>query len=393
MHNKVSRRQFLRAAAVAAGAAALAAVRRASGWRTESAAPTPTPSTRAYLPLAFRREPPRVVRVHAATATSWDYQTGWYGEYVDQGVVDDMLERGLLELTRTSSLSDAWAVLLPDYQPGLKIAVKVNLNNATCDSSSNAIDALIEPVNALIRSLVLVGVREDDVWVYDAQRPMPGRFYSRRLYSSARFFDRDGCADEAVSWAIEDESQVISFSFPAMVTRRWLTSLLFRTTYLINMPLLKRHSAVPVTLGFKNHFGSTNNLVGEGNDNPHVYLDPAGPLYRADANPVVDIYANPNIAGKTVLTVGDGLLGADWVAAVPRPWATFGQRSPNSLFFSRDPVAADCVMCDILRAEFGLDEAAYDPLRTAERLGLGLFERGEPWGAGYSRIQYVQVEI
>ncbi len=159
------------------------------------------------------------------------------------------------------------------------------------------------------------------------------------------------------------------------------------------MPILKKHGSHPVTLGFKNHFGSLDNLGGDGDDNPHPYISPGDPRYDPNFSPLVDIYANPNIAGKTALTVGDGLLGAPSVAAIPAPWEnTFGGAA-NSLLFARDSVAIDCVMCDLLRAEWGLNEAAYDYLRLAERRGLGTFERGEPWGSGYGRLQYVRVEL
>jgi hypothetical protein len=50
-------------------------------------------------------------------------------------------------------------------------------------------------------------------------------------------------------------------------------------------------------------------------------------------------------------------------------------------------------MCDLLRAEWGLDHAAYDYLMLAEQWGLGTFEKGDPWGAGYGRLDYRYVEL
>ncbi len=38
-----------------------------------------------------------------------------------------------------------------------------------------------------------------------------------------------------------------------MVTDRWLPDLLYQATYLIHMPIFKKHGTHPVTLGFKNH--------------------------------------------------------------------------------------------------------------------------------------------
>jgi hypothetical protein len=50
-------------------------------------------------------------------------------------------------------------------------------------------------------------------------------------------------------------------------------------------------------------------------------------------------------------------------------------------------------MCDLLRAEWGLDDAAYDYLMLAEEWGLGTFEKGDPWGGGYDRLDYRYVEL
>ncbi len=79
--------------------------------------------------------------------------------------------------------------------------------------------------------------------------------------------------------------------------------------------------------------------------------------------------------------------------------------TPNSLFFSRDRVAIDCVMTDLLVAEDGIGnkERAYDYLFCAQEAGLGVCEGsrsnpgGDPWqtpyGSGYSQIQYVRRDL
>jgi hypothetical protein len=333
-----------------------------------------------------------VVHIHASEATHWDFASGWYGSQVEQSVVNEMVNHGLMQLTGMTSVAAAWGALLPDYAPGQKIAVKVNFNNASCGDSDNQIDALIEPVNALIGSLVAAGIQEDDVWIYDASRRMPSRFYSRRQYTSALYIATD-CADQTPTFGHVDPSLRVPFA-DAGLNDRWLPDLLYEATYLVNMPILKGHGIHPVTLGFKNHFGTIDNITGWGSepDNLHYHIYPGHEFYNPDS--LVDIYANPNIGGKTVLTVGDGLFGAPGASAEPVRWGTFGDNAPNSLFFSADPVASDCVMADVIRREWTwLSDATYDYLRVAADRGLGTFESGDPGGSGYSEIDYLYIEI
>ncbi|HHS96304.1 MAG TPA: DUF362 domain-containing protein [Chloroflexi bacterium] len=365
---------------------------------TATATSTPSPTAPPSPPRANR-----VAHVHSPAATYWDFASGWYGDHVDQAVVDAMVEEGLRQLTGASSAADAWTVLLPDYRPGQKIAIKVNFNNSdrnggNCSQQGNIIDGLPQPVLALVRTLVEGrGVDPADIWIYDATvgrgRFLPDRFRLpiQAAYPGIVFWGRKECA-QPPPFDHVDESLRISFSAPTL-TDRWLTDLLYWATYLINIPILKRHGIHPVTLGFKNHFGSIDNVVRGGEDDLHQYLTTRSPLYQPTLSPLVDIYANPNIAGKTVLTMGDGLFGAPGAVQPPIPWKTFGG-APNSLFFSRDPVAIDCVMCDLLRSEWrGIPGDAYDYLRLAADRGLGTFEAGDPWGSGYRYIDYVRVDL
>jgi len=96
------------------------------------------------------------VHVRDNNATFWNFSTGWYGNYVDQTVVDDMVEAGLLKLTNTTTPASAWQYLVPKYKPGQTFAIKVNFNNYSPSGPDPDpdINALIEPVNGLIRTMV-----------------------------------------------------------------------------------------------------------------------------------------------------------------------------------------------------------------------------------------------
>ncbi len=174
------------------------------------------------------------------------------------------------------------------------------------------------------------------------------------------------------------------------------------------MPIIKRHSGEdfnPVTLSFKNHFGSIDRITGSGNDNLHHYIDITHDLYQTTYSPLVDIYLNPNIRDKTVLILGDGLYGGTgWGSEPIQSWSIFGDDACNSLFFGVDPVATDCVMADLIMAE-GLVTTThtYDYLFCAHEAGLGTCEGtwdepgGDPlrmpYGSGYQGIEYERVDL
>jgi hypothetical protein len=351
---------------------------------------------------------PKVVHIHSTQtqATNWDFGSDYYGRHVDQDVVDDMVDRGVMELTGTSSIAQAWQVLLPDYVPGKAIAIKVNFNNAPghcthdcetdCEDWQLKIDALINPINAVTQGLKQMGVVETDIWVYDATpgREIPGRFTSRCQYSGVQFFDTS-CNNPA-QFESDDPNAYVTFSPPTGIPvppAQKITDVLIDAAYLINIPILKKHMGAGVSLSFKNHFGSIDDCAPL-----HDWIsDIWGSNYSDTYNPMVDMYLNPHIANKTILTIGDGLFG-DRRSNVdkPTPWDTFGEHAPNSLFFATDPVAIDSVMCDFLHIESydgGIYSMSDDYLKLAEAAGLGTYERGDPWGSGYTRIDYDKIEI
>jgi len=333
---------------------------------------------------------PKVIHMHSEGATSWDGSTVDYWNYVNQNVVNDMVDQGVMALTGASAVADAWRALIPTYQPGQAIAIKVNLNNSfACNEAGGKIDALIQPVNAVVRGLKQIGVAEMDIWVYDAIRAMPDRFVAGSQYGEVRLFN--------ASWLTCQEPAYftnggVTFAPPSGIpapTGIQITDVLVNATYLINIPIMKLHSptSTGISLSFKNHFGTINQ---PGNLHDHVTF--GGSYFRTDYSAFVDLYSNVHIVGKTVLTIGDGLFAANRVNGPPSPWATFGNQVPNSLFFAVDPVAIDSVMCDLLDTEFSIPVQSDNYLRLAADSGLGVFERGDPWGDGYSRIDYVYFE-
>ena len=415
MSASISRRQLLKILAAMAGGAGLVSLQKRLS-ATAAQAPAAGLTPQAYLPLISHTAPtatptptrtptptatvpagagPKVIHLHSTAATSWNFSSGWYGDYVNQTKVTEMVERGVKEVTGQSTVAAAWSVLLPGYAAGKGIAIKVNFNNAqSCSDNDNVIDALIEPVNALISGMKLAGVREQDIWIYDALRPIPARFRNRCTAANVHFVDRE-CA-ETVTFVSPDPHATVNFAHANLQTRR-VADVLINASYLINMPIIKEHGIAGVTLGFKNHYGSINYVIGQGIDNLHEYIEPANPAYSAAYSPTVEINQNPHIRNKTVLIVGDGLFGALInTNVIPTRWQSFGNAACNSLFFARDPVAMDCVMMDLLYAETGTQpgyDHVDDYLKLAAAAGLGVFEHGQPWGAGYSNINYNRINL
>jgi uncharacterized protein (DUF362 family) len=368
----LSRREFLKLSAILAG---LAALKPHEG-----------------LVAAPSLDNPKVVHVYCERATDWDFLSGWWGNHVNQGVVSEMVDRGLMELTGRNSRAAAWQALLPNYVTGQRVAIKVNFNNAQDPGDAdNSIDATIEPVNAVIAGLKEIGVAASDIWVYDAVRAIPTRF-------------QDGCDHPGIQFSGDSSSNPQGFSTtqevtfqppaggPSLAAQR-ISNVLVSADYLINVPLMKKHCCAWVTLSFKNHFGSIANCAAL-----HGYTFPYEDDYTSAYSPLVDIYKNPHFGAKTVLTIGDGLYGSRGSQdSVPEPWATFDNDSPRSLFFSQDPVAIDSVMYDFLQDEAGIQDHGDDYLVLAAQAGLGVFEHRNPGASNredwYSQIDYRYLDM
>ena len=354
----------------------------------------PVFNNQTYLPFIARSPSNmvgKVVQVHAQNATSWSGQTR-YWEHVEQSVVNQMVSSGVMELTGAATITDAWRILIPNYQPGKKVAIKVNFNNCwSCSSTSGVIDALIHPVNAVVSGLEQIGVARADVCVYDAVRALPERFVNAGL-PGIIYYDKY-CGTKA-EFSDHPDGYVTFYPPPGMsMPLEKITDVLRDAAYLINIPIMKGgHPYAGVTLGFKNHFGTIHNCSAL-----HDYVDVVNkpPAYNRDYNPMVDFFSNPHIGGKTVLTIGDGLFAAKDFNDPPETWTTFGDKVPNSLFFATDPVAIDCVMHDFIAVELGnnLTPAANRYLVLAGKAGIGVYESINPWTDSYAQIKYSKIEI
>lgn len=333
---------------------------------------TPIPKEPMGVPTGAN--PGRVVWEWNPNATEKNLTGYWWEQQNNnQQVLDQMVSQGIQELSGENNDTIAWQTLFAyfnqvhgngtvGYQPGEKIAIKLNFNNALGGSGDpytqedNDRDASPYVVKALLRQLVnIVGVPQDDITIFDASRPIPNWFYNRLYYEtypagplvpefpSIHFVDSTGGA--AGREKVVPSSTKMYF---ADGTIRTLPTQVADAKYLIDMPLLKRHPLnYGVTLSGKNFFGSFIEPVSD----VHPYH--LSGLIMGNPAPQVDLFAYKNLGGKTFLFFGDGTFATkvDHKTIAKFSMYPFNNDWTNSLFLSQDPVAIDSVMYDFLYTE------------------------------------------
>jgi hypothetical protein len=338
----------------------------------------------------------RVVSVYDSMATSWDYETGLHWNYIDQDVVRDMVSKGIMALTGTTNLVDAWTQLIP-YQAGEAVAIKVNFNNAwNYEDDDNDHESFPETVNAVIDGLISIGVPIDKIWIIEPSRVVPYRFQDKIYHEGVHYYSGlyiGSRPNQYLTTFVDANSPEASpiQNPPTEIVRP--AQVLVDAHHLINIPLMKGHPPDWVTLGLKNHYGSISFQSHERRDmHEYIYPTTADP----NSNPLGDINNNPNIRDKTRLVLGDALFGQplrNW-ATPPLRWQTFGDDSPNILFFGVDPIATESVMLDYLNAELTLIDGPrnHDYLHYAANLGLGIHEHWDDYETKhYNTIDYVEI--
>jgi len=342
--------------------------------------------------------PGRVVWVWNPDATEDDLDGYWWKkENNNQEVIEQMLSDGLQNLMGSDNDSTSWDLLFKHfneihgygnigYQPGEKIAIKINMNNnwnlygSTYTSKDNERDANPYVVKALLRNLINnVGIAQEDITVYDASRKIGNWFYNRVYYKeypadtleiefeNVNFVDSTGGASGRQK--VEASNEKIYFAHESNVIRT-LPTCVVESKYIINMPLLKRHPINQgVTLSGKNFFGTWIEPVVDIHDyhtSAFTYGNPA---------PQTELFAHEHIGGKTILYFGDGTFATkiDHRTIDKFQMYPFNNDWTNSLFLSEDPVAIDSVMYDFLHAEgtnpveesqYYLHQSAEPPLDT-----------------------------
>ncbi|MFT3753297.1 MAG: DUF362 domain-containing protein [Paludibacter sp.] len=306
--------------------------------------------------------PGRVVMVRDPKATKWagNWQKKedqwWLDRNTDVEKVSGMLSVTIRKLTGTKKDKEAWQKIFQYYNEtsrGLKkqgykageiVAVKINLNNSSVDKTDNQTDATPQMVLAMVRQLVnQAGVPQKNIIVYDARRPIYPYMLTEvwNEFKDLRFLQENApdpkqpvnpaygnyTGLEAADWV-----EGISYSAGKFNKAKLIPRQIKEATYLINLALLKLHSypynymedgdegQTAITMTGKNHAGSI-----KGTSELHSILNTKKEGVKNAWSPLVDLAASPNLGGKTILYVLDGLYCG-------RKWRCYPTHFPNYPF-------------------------------------------------------------
>ena len=314
--------------------------------------------------------PGRVTWVRDVRATPWDGKTGkwWESGNINEEVLASMYSKSLQGLSGSSSDKQSWDKLFRSFnkthgrgnrgwKPGEVIAIKVNFNNTySADDVDNDIDQSPQATRAILRQLTQAGVNQKDILVYDATigwkiRALPDRVFQplHKEFPEVRWMDAPGSPGrEKADWV----ANAITFTSPEVELGNKLPKQVVDAAYLINIALLKGHEITGVTLCAKNHFGSIK--YPQKDHNKYVSQMKGAP---GDYSAYVDLMGCPNLGGKTMLYIVDGLYGMQTNVDAPKPdrdrWKRlFNGEWSASYFMSQDPVAIESVCLDFLWSEF-----------------------------------------
>lgn len=285
------------------------------------------------------------------------------GGEVREGMVGRMVDAVVMSVAGKSDIASAWRVFV---KPNERIGIKVSASGAPVSSTHAAV------VGAVARGLLAAGVSAANIVIWDRlERDLQHAGYER-LERKYRVIgtDQAGGYDEKAKFTAAVMGQLIDGDrdFSAKrdspgSSRSYLSSVLTQEVdKVVHIPALTASV-------FSGVHGALAGMVLDNLDNwrrlarsPH-YGDPYLP----------ELYADPRIGGKVVLTILDAL--RPQYEGGPFSAAQFSENY-GAIFGSRDPVAIDAIglrLLDDFRKEAKLESLAKRTpwLESAEFLGLG----------------------
>lgn len=346
-----SRREILLGAASTAAAASLANLTACfpdvgGTWPSSQPQSELVPSCEEEVPIAthsnvvvdVHRENSVVETPHPNGVATLDTQYETVGSMVNEALS-----------TLAGGEENPWPVLLPNYQPGMRIGLKVNCLNMRLPTSPAVVRAII----ASLRTRLLVDPANIVVW-------------DRRLdelVETGKYTEDDlqGALLVGTIRSLDDPSGPgYSPAFCGLVegaTPRLSRILTQMTDLTINCPVLKTHLVSGVTAGLKNIYGII--------DNPGMY-------HTNLVTALPALYQLPPIRKHLQLTIVDALRCVTLGGTDSAPDTT-----ARRIFVGRDPLAVDRYAVDVVntlrqvRQKGPVDKSTTGWLDHAYALGLG----------------------
>jgi uncharacterized protein (DUF362 family) len=364
----ISRRNFLKT--VAAGAAFISTGKGldtsfVSTVEASSHSAPPKGSTSSFSAVG------RVVEIQDKLVVASSYDP-------DVSIVQNIIDRGMRELTGKSSLLEAWQSFVT---PGDVVGIKVNVTGGKVIMSNYAV------INSIIEGLKSAGVKENNIIVWERHSGRLEKVGLKLNKSSqgVRFYATgDGIGyDPEVYYDtnIPGKPRESDLEYGKEVSTRSHFSRIVtqQITKLITVPVIKDASQAGIAITLKNlSFGTVDNTPRF--HPPDILCDPAIP----------EICANPVLRDKAVLHILDAIHAQYNGGPYGDPKWIWNY---NSILFSTDPVALDYLGAKIInekREKEGMPELAKvgkaaRHITTAARMDLGT---NDP-----SKIDHLKIDI
>jgi sugar lactone lactonase YvrE len=303
-----------------------------------------------------------------------------------------MVSKSLRALTGKSSDYAAWDAIFRyynqqhgkgnvGYQAGEKIMIKVNfvglIDSATGSSytfKDNYPNTSPQAIHALLDQLVnIVGVNDVDITVGDTLCTFTNTYYTplHTDFPDVNYLDNHGTSGRGktarsttrVYWADPNSNSA--------TYKDYVPNCYKNAAYIINFANLKGHyNQAGITVCGKNHYGSLCRTPDPSGSSAGYYSLHAKQIASVPGmghyRPLVDLMGHPDIGGKTVLCLIDGLYpnkhALNWMHDFPWKWQSvpFNNDWASSFFASQDPVAIDSVAFDFIYTEWPTEWPGYD---------------------------------
>jgi uncharacterized protein (DUF362 family) len=295
-----------------------------------------------------------------------------------------MIAQGMRALTGDAHTRDSWARF---FAPSDVVGIKVNCSGAP------GIMSTPEVVAEIVRNLGAVGVKPENVWIYERFRNQVNSVrYERFVPAGVNIWTAEQSRGSIAGY--DPNTYVDVDFFGEDDTRSNLARVVSeRLTKIINVPNMKDHGAAGVTGCLKNiAYGSFSNVARSHSG------------FKTNTYSFIGTLASVEpLRSRTVLQVMDGLRGV-WHGG-PFSFKRKFRFYPKELMFGTDPVAVDRLLLDVIDHKRAAEHASsvwdrsmanvkpgrdYDDnpsinrfirepghIEYASKLGLGVYDIGQ----------------